>query len=80
MLLNKAKLAFVVYNYKNVMKKDGGISALPILNCLLISPFLLKFGRLIRQELAEGASVVSAERIQTFLCKFATTGHVVIVT
>jgi|GEM_PF-2311837 len=29
MLLNKAKLAFVVYNYKNVMKKDGGISALP---------------------------------------------------
>jgi len=23
MLLNKAKLAFVVYNYKNVMKKDG---------------------------------------------------------
>lgn len=80
MLLNKAKLAFVVYNYKNVMKKDGGISALPILNCLLISPFLLKFGCLIRQELAKSATVICPHRIQCFLCYPATASHVAIVT
>ena len=40
MLLNKTKLAFVVYNYKNVMKKDGGISALPIL-CIYKVMFVL---------------------------------------
>ncbi len=80
MLLNKTKLAFVVYNYKNVMKKDGEHFCSSILNCLLISPFFLKFGCLIRHELAKSATVICPQSIQPFLCYFATTGHVAIVT
>jgi hypothetical protein len=34
MLLDEANLINVVYNYKNVMKKDGGISALPSFACI----------------------------------------------
>jgi hypothetical protein len=40
-------------------------------------PLIKRFGRLIRQELAEGATIVSAKRVQPFLRYFATAGHVV---